>query len=283
MAFSAPRPRALFVTLAATLGVTCAHAPAAPTSTEPEITTYDVELGEQSVAGVKLIFPWSVRNPAAKTLSVTSIAYKLAVEGEPDVAGSAQPKVSVAPQGNVSDKLVLDAPLATTEAALSAHAGKTALRFNLSATFTLATESGPQDYEAEWFGDIFPPQKPEISVVPQAARYGSSASKVELTFTLVITNPNPFPLPVEGLDYVIEVADIKAFEGTVAQGERIAAGAERELEVSKVVGEGTSKEDKSLALALQSRAAFPYRFEGNLRAGSFALKKTLEGQVGFAR
>jgi LEA14-like dessication related protein len=247
---------------------------------EPEVLTFDVEFQEQGIAGAKLNFPWSVKNPTAKPIVVQSIRYKLAIEGEPDFIGSLEPKLPVPPQGSVSQPWVIEAPLATTEQALASREGKTALRFGMSATFTIQGNDGSQDYEGEWFGDIFPPQRPSIAVEPHAARFGNSSSKAELTFTLVVNNPNPFTLPTDGLDYTIDIADIRALEGTVAQNQKLAANAEQEFEIVKTVGDGA---DKSLAAALQGRALFPYRFEGTLRAGSFTLKKTVEGEIAFSR
>ena len=262
------------------VGASCAHKQKTATVTEPEVLTFDVEFQDQGIAGAKLNFPWGVKNPTARPVTVTNIRYKLAIDGEPDLVGTADPKVGVPPQGSVNQPWVVEAPLATTDEALAARAGKTSLRFGMTATFSIAGESGSQDYEAEWYGDIFPPQKPTITVEPQAARYGSTTSKFELTFTIVVNNPNPFPIPTDGLDYIIEIADIKALEGTVAQNQKLAPSAEREFEVTKIVGEGG---DKNLAQALAGRALFPYRFEGTLRAGSFTMKKTAEGEIAFAR
>jgi len=272
--------RRLGLTAALLLGALgCAHTPKGGAAIEPEISTYEAEFQEQTISGVKLNFPWGVKNPTGKAITVNSVRYKLAIEGEPDFLGVLEPKVSVPAAGSVNQTFAVDAPLATTDVALTARQGKTSLRFGLTAVFTVAAESGPQDYEAEWFGDIFPPQRPTVTVEPQAARYGSSTSKVELTFTLVVNNPNPFVIPTEGLDYVIEIADIKALEGTVAQNQKLAANAEREFDLSKIVGDGS---DKNLAQALANRSTFPYRFEGTLRAGTFTLKKVVEGEIAFA-
>ena len=259
-------------------GLGCAHKPKTAPAAEPEVLTYDVEFQEQWLSGAKLNFPWSVKNPTAKPVTVTGITFKLAIDGEPDFKGSVDPKISIPPQGSVNQPWVLEAPLATTDEALAARAGKTSLRFGMTATFTIASEAGSQDYEAEWYGDIFPPQKPTITVEPQAA-HGSTTSKFGITFTIVVNNPNPFPLPADGLDYLIEIADIKALEGTVAQNQKLSANADQEFEVTKMVGEGG---DVNLAKALAGRALFPYHFEGTLRAGS-TMKKTAEGEIAFAR
>lgn len=260
----------------------CAHTPAKQAvSTDPEVLTYDAELVEQRLDGAKLSFPYEIKNPALQPVTLTSLRHKLVIDDELEVTGQTAPTLAVAAQANINDKLTLEAALPATEEALSKREGKTNLRYHLYATFVITGPTGTEEYEAEWHGDLYPPQKPVLLVEPHAARYGSSAAKVELSFNLVINNPNPFPIPTEGLSYVLEVADLKLFEGLVAAGEKLAAGADREFELNKTVGDGM--DDPNLAAAIKGRPTIPYRFEGTLKAGAFSMHKIIEGSIAFSK
>lgn len=246
----------------------CAHTPRAEAGSAVELLTYDAEIAGQSLTAVFLRMPWELTGAEAK---VDAIAWTLEITDEAAREGT------VTPAAPTSGDLMIEGMLATTDEAFAAREGKDALLWNAAAVFTVSTPEVTEAYEATWHGEIYPPKRPSVAVDPHAARYGSTH---EFTFTLVVTNPNPFPIASDGLAYEIEIDGSEVAAGIVAQGLTLDHGTETQYEVEQQVGGG---ELDDLAKRIGGRKTIPYQVETKLAAGGLTLANTLTGEIEFAR
>jgi LEA14-like dessication related protein len=254
----------------------CAHAPEPAATAAAEVVTYDTEYGAQNLTGVNLRFPWELTNPTQGEARVETVSWTLTIEGEEAQTGTEEPGVIAAPGTSKKSKLVVDALMGTSPEAFEARKGKTASRYTLTATFTVATNDLTEDFEGEWTGDVFPSQAPVVSIKPQVARYGSTA---ELSFILVVMNPNPFDVVAGSLDYVIKVAEVEVAKGTVGEGALLGPGTETQFDISLTADR---KNFPELIDKLKGDAV-AYSLDSKLRAVGLEFVNNLKDEINFSK
>jgi len=128
-------------------------------------------------------------------------------------------------------------------------------------------------------GTPLKPQPPQVTV-KNVRPVGISLTEQTLLFTLNITNPNSFSLPIEAVDFVAKLSDQKIASGTSVQSATVPAKGSALLEVevktklSDVLG-------KFRELMTGGGLKLNYGLEGNVkvknRDGSFPFK--LQGDL----
>lgn len=266
---------ALFILTASLAG--CAHAPAKGSAEELEVLTYDAEVVAQRLATADLSFPFELHNPTAAPARVDSVIWTLELLGEAPQQGRAEPNVQAVAGASQKGGFAITATTGTTPEDFTRRAAESALPFTLHAVFAVSTAAASDSYEAEWRGELFPPKRPEVSLTPHAARYGEMA---DLGFTLTIFNPNPFLVQLDGIDYAIVVDGTEILRGTLAEGQRLAAGTELQFELTRQLGR---RDYQELGKRLQTGVRFPYRLDGTLRVAGLSLPVGIDGEIQFAR
>lgn len=246
------------------LGAGCAHTPKGDSAGGPEVVTYDAEISDQTLSAIFIGLPWELQGGS----KVESISWIMNIEGEPEQQGTATP------DSPTSGTLLVEGALSTSDEAFEARKDKSALTYSILATFVVADS---EDFEADWHGEIFPSKRPEVAAKPQAARYGST---LEINFTLIITNPNPFTLASDSMDYKILLDGTELTAGTVAQATKLSNGSETQFDIQQQVGGGELPE---LAKKLKGKKIIPYQIDIVLKAGGLELATTLTGEIEFSR
>lgn len=268
---------ALVTTAVATLVLACAGPQKAQRAVELDVLTYDARIVAEAIDAMRVAFPWELANPTGSAATVKRIEWQLTVEGNDAQTGVAEPDALADKGSSAKAELEVTIPFSTAAEALAARASKTTLPYTLKGAFTVATASGDEQFEAEWSGDVFAPKAPVVEVQAQAARYEQTA---ELTFQLVLKNPNNFAIRVSELGYRVTVESVEILSGAVAQNTEIPAAAETRYDLSRWVG----REDLlELAKKLSTMKSFKYAVAPTLRVGETNFATPIEGELRFMR
>ncbi len=264
-------------TTAVVLLVAACGAPKAERGALVEILTEDAQIAEQRLGGASLTLPYELQNQGSGGATLEAIDWTLSLDGEPPAKGNVRPNTTVAAGQAAAATLTVEAKVSTTDEAFAARAEAPAQRFVVQANFKVATSAGASEFTAEWTGELFPARRPSLRVEPQALR---AENDVELHFVLAIKNPNPFPLPVSRLQYVIAVEDTEVSKGELARGQMVAAGSELQFDVSRFVGRDDLHELEK-RIAKQASIAYQVQSELELEGRTFADRAS--GTMSFAR
>lgn len=239
----------------------CASAPEDKPTAEPELLTYDAEKVDHSLGQATFTFPWLLKNPTGSKVSVGKVSYDLELEDRPErIKGEVVLDADVPAGGESKGSFNVSIPFATTDEAFAQRAQKPALRFWVTATFAIAGPKGEEAYIGEYHGEVFGPQKPKVTMRAEAARYEDV--QYDLSFQVKINNPNPFPIPLEGLQYQLEVMGEQLSEGELASGVEMAPASELVFDIERNVGKD---EHQELAKKLKGAQAIPYALKGTLK------------------
>jgi LEA14-like dessication related protein len=108
----------------------------------------------------------------------------------------------------------------------------------------------------------------------EAGRF--SESEVNAVFHLQVTNPNPFPVTLQGISYVITMAGKKVAEGTQGTGIKTAVAATDVFDVTAVMNEEThGKEVKKLIKGL----VIPYEVQGEMKTQLYSESLSTKGEI----
>ena len=227
---------------------------------------------------LKVEIPWDFENPTGLPATVDAIAWTFEIEGQPSTTGIEAIGQTIAPKTTDTFSTELAIPLASGEEALHSDTHNNLWRYRLTAVFQMKTQTGTEEIEAFWNGELFPPQPPKVSVYAEGARYNHGA--YELNFYVTIENPNSFGLHLGGVTYQLAVDGTEIHKGTLGTNRSMGPGAGLEFELSKTVGK---QEYKDLAKRLRGRSAIPYLFDSNVAAAGLRFAKPIEGELNFER
>ena len=228
--------------------------------------------------GLKVELPWELQNPTAAAATVEAIAWTFQV-------GDQQPVKGVEPIGLRSEPKTSDAyttgfeiPLATNLESLHSENHNQLWKYRLTAVFQIKSHLGIEEIEAEWNGELFPPQPPKVSVYAEGARYSSGV--YELNFFVTIENPNSFELNLDGINYKLNVDGTEINTGTLGSKRSMQPGVGLEFELSKTVG---AQEFKDLAKRLRGRTSIPYLFNSDVIVAGSSFPNRIEAEINFDR
>ncbi len=91
-----------------------------------------------------------------------------------------------------------------------------------------------------------------------------------------MSNPNPFPLSLQGIDYALTLAGKPVAQGTLGAGERVVAASTGVFDVNGVLNEEThGKDTKKVIKGL----VLPFELTGELRTVLFSEALSTRGEV----
>ncbi len=131
----------------------------------------------------------------------------------------------------------------------------------------------PLDYARS--REVRVPRLPKVLIHEvDAARY--AADEANATFYLGVDNPNPFPVKLSGLSYVLNIGGKKLGEGTVGSGEKVAASSTGVFEIPvQITRESYGPEVEKLIKTL----TLPYQISGELKGDLLAEPYQHQGEI----
>jgi len=242
---------------------------------EAELLTYRATTAEQTFSEVTVACPWELDNLSDGEVVVERARWTLALDGSEPVTGTTELNLRVAAKGKHEAKLKMTTPVNTSTEVLDAREEKPGVHYSVKATFEL---TGSEPYEADWFGEIYGSQRPEVTVKGRAGRH--SDKSVELGFTVGIKNPNPFDVMVDGLDYKIFVDGQEVSSGELASGRHLDAASDLLFDIERALG---LEDFQDLAKKVATSDVTPYRMDGTLRVSGVEIPVQLTGEFNFTK
>lgn len=95
----------------------------------------------------------------------------------------------------------------------------------------------------------------------EAGRF--SDTEVQAVFHMGVVNPNPFPISLEGLDYVVTLAGKEVNKGTIGAGERVSNASTGVFDIPGVMNADTHGKD---AAKIVKSAVVPYVLKVTMRS-----------------
>ncbi|MEO0814446.1 MAG: hypothetical protein AAFY60_16420, partial [Myxococcota bacterium] len=165
---------------------------AAPTL---EMLTYEARVVNERLDSVTLEFPFEVESNTTGPVRVGMVKYTLKIEGEPQTVGAVSLTDAMSGPGQLRSRFTIRSPFPISREAF-ARRTQPLLPYTMDAVMEITSAAGLEEFEAQWSGEVFAPQRPTFTVMPQAARYDDS---LELKVAVTLGNPNSFALPVTSL------------------------------------------------------------------------------------
>ena len=213
-----PALRALVPALVLSLGLGLASCKTAPAVKAPGTFTVEptgLSTTSQTLSSFTVTLSASVENPGTAPLAIDGADYKLTVGGKVLRTGHAPLEVTVAPGGH-GPALLPGGGGVRPQARRAEEAGEHRRPSISSSSGTVDGTLGKQAVKAPFSraGALRSPRLPVVKLgTPDAAR--QSLSEIAATFRLQVENDNPFPVKLDGLDYVLTVQGADVASGTV--------------------------------------------------------------------
>lgn len=190
--------------------------------TKPEMTFKRVQFQGFSLDGVTLGLVYEIDNPYEVGINLAEVAYQLEVDGNRVFSGSPNQGLKI-PAGGKRD-LVFPATIRFADVLPAARTIFTQDKFGYRASGRVGVKTpvGMMRFPISKSGTFDAPELPQIRIADvRAPRV--TASGAELQIALDVTNKNGFPLPIEGLQYGLELNGSRVGGGN-ARGANVAAG-----------------------------------------------------------
>jgi LEA14-like dessication related protein len=255
-------------------------------SADYDIYSYEAAVLEQDLEHARLTFPWSLENTTDRPVRIVGVTWTL-FEDDALIDSGHETRSDVTPaRYSLSDALEVKVPVHLGRKSRRHTKGRAErsdamsppplLHYRMEAVFDVNSRRGREDIEADWGIDVWIPQRPRVTMRADAARY--DARSVELNFAINITNPNPFELPVDKLDYALFVEGRRITTCKVASSQTIKPGAALSFQVHEMLGKNRLPR---LARRIHKNAEMDYRLEGRLRSRGLSVRTPAKGSLGF--
>ena len=271
---TAPRATVRILTLAAWVAG-CASTPPPAASVGPaSLAAEETTVASQGLTEVTLRYGGQLTSPGPAVLEKAD--YELVSDGQVVEKGSAPLGVALAPGAPTPFSFQANAAYVRTPEdlrTLSERGGT--LLVALRGTLTVRAGESMRTVPFAASRAVRVPRLPVVRLEGlDGARY--SDEKVDLMVRLGVTNPNPFPLRLEGLTYAITVGGRKLGEGTQAQADTVDAAATGVYPVEVAVTKETWGQD---VRALIAKGTLPYEVAGELTGPLVRVPYSLSGDV----
>lgn len=193
----------------------------------PDITFKKVNLQGFDLEGVTLGLVYDIDNPYDIGIKIAEVDYQLEVEGRRVFRGSPNEGLQIPARG--TREVTFPAQVRFTDVIPAARTiftqGKFAYR--ASGSMGLSTPVGMLRIPLSQSGNFDSPSLPKIRIADIKAPKVTGTG-AELQIALDLTNDNPFPLPLESLDYGLSFNGSRVGGGT-AKGASVASGRTRRI------------------------------------------------------
>ncbi len=218
--------------------------------TKPEMTFKRVKLEGMSFDSVTLGLVYEIDNPYEIPIELAQVSYQLAVEGNRLFSGSPNQGVKI-PAGR-SREISFPAQIHFAEVfpAVSTIFTKKSLGYKASGSVGVDTPVGLLKFPISKSGTFDRPDLPQVRIADIAAPR-ITATGAELRVALDVTNTNGFPMPLEALQYGLNLNGSKVGGGTV-KGANV--GAKRTQRITLPVKVGIADAGRGLQQLLSGKA-----------------------------
>lgn len=202
--------------------------------TKPELTFKRLELSGLSFESATLGVVYEIDNPYEIPIELAHVDYQLAVEGRRVFSGSPNQGVRI-PAGR-SREITFPAKVRYADLGAVARSifTKNELQWRAAGNLGVDTPVGLLKFPLSKSGTFDRPELPKVRIAAVRAPT-VRATGAELRVALDVTNSNPFPMPLESIDYALRLGGKKVGAGKV-RGARVAAGRTQRIELPVQVG-----------------------------------------------
>lgn len=275
----------LFVALAS-LG--CKTAPEAKADVkEAELPKQEIQIVTQTLTDVSVKLSGELL-AGDEAITITSADVEFVVDGNvlskktPTLSLNASPGQTVAFEFEEAFTYVKDSE---DLKAMDARGGSIliALRGDLNGTVQRQVEEGGKlvtkavavELPFARSREVRTPRLPHLKLGEfEAGRF--SESEVQAVFHLLVVNPNPFPVALNGITYEVTLAGKKVAEGTQGAGIKTAIAATDVFDVTAVMNEETHGKDVKKTI---KGLVIPYTVKGELKTALYSEPLDAKGEI----
>lgn len=176
---------------------------------KPDLRFNRMEISDMSFLGGTLLFYFDVENPNPLVeASLDQASYRLMVNGRLMAEGIMDQGVRIGPDAVETVKVPVTIQYLDVFKSLTDLAGKDEVPYEISGTFSILGFGLP--YQVS--GKLPVPRPPSISL--QSVKFSKlSTTGATADFKVAIKNPNPFGMPIDGLEYGIDLNGIRLASG----------------------------------------------------------------------
>ncbi len=266
--------------LALGLGFGLASCKTAPQVKAPGTFTVEptgLKTTHQTLSSFTVTLSASVENPGKVPLTITGADYTLTVGGKVLRTGHAPLELTVAPtsSGQLSFPVAVEYALKLEELQKLASTPTIDLLLGGTIDGKLGTQAVQVPFSRA--GQLRSPRLPTVKLgTPDAAR--QSLSEIAATFRLQVENDNPFPVKLDGLDYVLTVQGADVASGTVGDRTTVPPSSTQTWEVPTDL---TEKTVPGMTKAMKENNALDDHLKGVLHLGPVDVPVDLTSQITF--
>jgi LEA14-like dessication related protein len=179
----------------------------------PTLTFKNASLADVSLESATVNLAFQLKNPNPIGLSVASVSYSFFVEGKQVVAGHPPDGLTIPSSG--SRELVFPANVKFADVApvVETFLTKETASYRAEGSIGLKTPIGTIPIPLKQEGTFPVPKLPQVALQPPRLK-DVTLTSATLELPLVVTNPNDFGLPVNGISGAVTVSGAKV--GTVS-------------------------------------------------------------------
>ena len=145
-------------------------------------------------------------------------------------------------------------------------------RFTVNAVFSLETNGQTTTYSTAGYGEYLQPVRPRITATASAARF--EGKSYELTITINLENPNPFPLQMGSLDYKLVLGDAELQTGKLYENLKVSPGSIEKFDLNESISAASHAE---LLRTLSGQNSVPYLVQAIINIGSSSYPADING------
>jgi Late embryogenesis abundant protein len=240
---------------------------------EPAITWLDLEVTDLGFAEYRVRLEGEIESPERAMLELNR--YELVENGRVVKQGQVPIKEPITPGEITIFHLDESSPFAAPDALPGPGGRSDSALIAVRGKLILQHGGRLQELNYAQAKEVRLPRLPSVRVHElDAARY--SDKELHVTLRLAVINPNPFPVPLKGLEFVASVAARQIGSGSLANGETIDPSATALFEIGIPITAKTYGPDVN---QLIRTASFPYKLTGTLKGHSFEAPFELAGNI----
>ena len=243
----------------------------------PTLAFRDVKLDNIDFNGADVNLLFDVTNPNSSGLNLSAASYALEFEGHKVATGKPPQGLNV--PGKATSTVTLPAHVVWDQLApaLLAVLSKESLHYKASGQLGVDSPIGLINLPLEHEGTVVPPHLPSIELQsPRIVSLGFTGARLALP--LKLTNTNAFPLPLGGIDGVVEIEGAKV--GRIALAQPPAVGASSDKTIDLPLDISFASAGLAVASALKSGNA-RIKLDGTLRSMGASLPLHIDQSVQF--
>ncbi len=244
----------------------------------PTLTFRRASLANASLSSATVDLVYAIENPNPLGLSLAEVDYALTIEGKQVVAG--KPPTGLQIPARNSAELVFPANVRFADIApvIQTFLNKDFAHYRAEGHIGLSTPLGVIRFPLSHEDQFEVPKLPSVSfAAPQVTNLNFQGATV--TFPLMVTNRNSYPLPINGLSGAVMIAGANV--GNLSTGDlgALAGKGTRQLNLPLTIHFASAA---AAAMALRSGSG-TVAFSGNVQSGGASLPMSFSQALNFSR